>query len=180
MSEQTTYKSKDGTEIPIFLVRRKDTKYDGSAPTVLYGYGGFRVGLFPRFSRSRAIWAEKGGIWAVACLRGGIEYGEAWHEDGALENKQNVFDDFIAGADWLVKTGKTSRDKLAIWGGSNGGLLVAAVVNQRPDLCAAGVCSVPLTDMLRYHRFQYAKSWTKELGDPDKPDEYAYIKTWSP
>ncbi len=180
VSTQTTYKSKDGTEIPIFLLHRKDVKLDGSAPTVLYGYGGFRVGMYPYFSRSRALWAELGGVFAVACLRGGDEFGEDWHQAGCLANKQNVYDDFIAGADWLVSSGKASRKKLAIQGGSNGGLLVAVCVNQRPDLCGAAICSVPLTDMLRYHKFQYAKSWTKEYGDPDKAEEFTWIRPYSP
>jgi prolyl oligopeptidase len=180
VSVQTSYESKDGTEVPIFLLHHKDTKLDGSAPTVLYGYGGFRVGLYPRFSRSRAIWAERGGVYAVACLRGGAEFGEAWHQAGCLGNKQNVFDDFIAAADWLVSTGRASRAKLAIQGGSNGGLLVATCINQRPDLASAVVCGVPLTDMLRFHKFQYAKSWTKEYGDPDVAAEYAWIRPYSP
>ena len=180
VSTQMTYPSKDGTQVPIFLLHRKDTKLDGSAPTILYGYGGFRVGLYPGFSRSRAIWAELGGVLAVACLRGGDEFGEGWHKDGCLGNKQNVYDDFIAAADWLVETGKASRGKLAIQGGSNGGLLTAVVANQRPDLCRAVISAVPLTDMLRYHKFQFAKSWTMEYGDPDKPEEFAWIRPYSP
>ncbi len=180
VSTQTTYPSKDGTAIPVFLLHRKDVKLDGSAPTVLYGYGGFRVGLYPHFSRTRAVWAEEGGVWVVACLRGGDEFGEAWHQAGCLANKQNVYDDFIAGADWLVSTGRAKRETLAIQGGSNGGLLVAVCVNQRPDLCRAAVCSVPLTDMLRFHRFQYAKSWTKEYGDPDDAKAFTWIRAYSP
>ncbi|MDJ0523245.1 MAG: prolyl oligopeptidase family serine peptidase [Planctomycetota bacterium] len=180
VSTQTTYKSKDGTAIPIFLLHRKDVKLDGSAPTILTGYGGFRVGIYPRFDRRRALWAEHGGVLAVACLRGGDEFGEAWHEAGSLANKQNVFDDFIAAADWLVESGKASRERLAIQGGSNGGLLVAVCVNQRPDLCAAAVCAVPLTDMLRFHRFQYARMWTKEYGDPDDAKAFAWIRRYSP
>lgn len=180
VSERFTYKSKDGTEIPIFILRRKDVALDGRAPTVLYGYGGFRVGLYPRFSRSRAMWAELGGVFCVANLRGGDEFGEAWHQAGCLANKQNVYDDFIAGADWLVSSGKAARDRLAVEGGSNGGLLTAVVVNQRPDLCRAGISSVPLTDMLRYHKFQFAKSWTKEYGDPDVAEEFKWIRPYSP
>jgi prolyl oligopeptidase len=178
--ERTTYPSKDGTRIPIFLLHRKDQPLDGSRPTVLYGYGGFRVGLYPHFARTRALWADLGGVLAVACLRGGNEYGEAWHQAGCLANKQNVFDDFEAGADWLVSTGRASRERLALQGGSNGGLLVAVCVNQRPDACRAAVAEVPLTDMLRYQRFQYARSWTKEYGDPDVPAEFAWIRPWSP
>ncbi len=180
VSTQTTYPSKDGTQIPVFLVHRKDVKLDGSAPTVLYGYGGFRAGMYPYFSRMRGIWAALGGVTAIACLRGGDEFGEAWHQAGCLGNKQNVYDDFIAGADWLVSSGKTSRDRLAIQGGSNGGLLVAVCVNQRPDLCRAGISGVPLTDMLRFHRFQYAKSWTKEYGDPDVKEHFEWIRAYSP
>lgn len=180
VSEMVLYPSKDGTKIPMFILRHKDTKLDGTAPTVLYGYGGFRVSLWPRFSRTRALWAERGGVWCVANLRGGDEFGEAWHEAGCLGNKQNVFDDFIAAADWLVSTGKASRSRLAIQGGSNGGLLTATVANQRPDLCRAVISAVPLTDMLRYHRFQYAKSWTKEYGDPDVEEEFHWIRPYSP
>lgn len=180
VSSQTTFKSKDGTAVPLFLLHRKDTPLDGTAPTILYGYGGFRVGMAPYFSRSRALWAEMGGVLAVACLRGGDELGEAWHQAGSLGNKQNVFDDFIAAADWLVSSGRASRERLAIKGASNGGLLVAVVANQRPDLCAAVHCGVPLTDMLRYHRFQYARSWTKEYGDPDVAEQFAWIRPYSP
>ncbi len=179
-SERMDLPSKDGTRIPVMLLRRKDTPLDGSAPTILYGYGGFRVGVVPAFSRSAALWAELGGVYAVASLRGGDEFGEAWHEAGSLGRKQNVFDDFIAVADGLVAAGKARRERLAIMGGSNGGLLVAACANQRPDLCRAVVCSVPLTDMLRYHRFQYAKAWTKEYGDPDVAEHFAWIRPWSP
>ena len=180
VATQTTYESKDGTAIPLFLLHRKDVKLDGKAPTILYGYGGFRIGLFPRFSRTWGLWADMGGVLAVACLRGGSEFGEAWHQAGCLGNKQNVFDDFIAAGDWLVESGKASREKLAIQGGSNGGLLVAVTINQRPDLCNVAVCGVPLTDMLRYHEFQYAKSWTKEYGDPDVAEEFAWIRPYSP
>jgi len=177
---RSTYPSKDGTRIPIFLLHRKDVPLDGKAPLVLSGYGGFRVGRYPGWSPASALWAELGGVFAVACLRGGDEFGETWHKAGSRGTKQNVYDDLIAGADWLVSTGRAHRDRLAIQGGSNGGLLVAAVANQRPDLCRAVVCSVPLTDMLRYHRFQYAKVWTKEYGDPDVEAEYRWIRPYSP
>jgi prolyl oligopeptidase len=180
VSERVDLPSKDGTMIPVFLLRRKDTPLDGSAPTVLYGYGGFRVGQYPGFSRSWALWAEMGGVYAVASLRGGDEFGEEWHEAGCLGNKQNVFDDMIACADGLVAQGKVGRERLAVMGGSNGGLLVATVANQRPDLCRAVVCSVPLIDMLRYHRFQYALSWTKEYGDPDVKEHFDWIRPYSP
>ena len=180
VSVQTTYASQDGTQVPIFLLHKKGMKLDGSQPTILNGYGGFRVGLYPNYSRTRALWAEMGGVFAVACLRGGDEFGEDWHQAGCLAHKQNVFDDFIAAADWLVSTGRASREKLAIQGGSNGGLLVAVCVNQRPDLCRAAICGVPLTDMLRYHHFQYAKSWTKEYGDPDVEEHFHWIRPYSP
>lgn len=180
VSERVDLPSKDGTKIPVFLLRHKDTPLDGSAPTVLYGYGGFRVGQYPGFSRSWSLWAEQGGVYAAASLRGGDEFGEDWHAAGCLGTKQNVFDDMIACADGLVAAGKVQREKLAIMGGSNGGLLVAAVANQRPDLCRAVVCSVPLIDMLRYHRFQYAMSWTKEYGDPDVKEHFDWIRPYSP
>ena len=180
VTERATYKSRDGTRIPIFMLRRKDVPLDGAAPIVLSGYGGFRVGRYPGWSASAALWVEAGGVHAVACLRGGDEFGEEWHQAGSLAKKQNVFDDFIAGADWLVETGRARRDRLAILGGSNGGLLVAACVNQRPDLCRAAVSAVPLTDMLRYHRFQYAKVWTQEYGDPDVKEEFGWIRPYSP
>jgi prolyl oligopeptidase len=180
VSERLDLPSKDGTKIPVYVLRRKDTPLDGSAPTILYAYGGFRAGQYPAFSRSLGLWAELGGVYAVASIRGGDEFGEEWHEQGCLGKKQNVYDDFIAVADGLVKAGKAKRETLAIQGGSNGGLLVAVVANQRPDLCRAVVCSVPLTDMLRFHRFQYAKSWTKEYGDPDVKEHFDWIRPYSP
>jgi len=147
--EQVRYASRDGTEVPMFVVHRKGLPRDGRRPTLLYGYGGFDVNLTPGFSSSLAYWLEKGGVYAVANLRGGGEYGEAWHEAGMLEKKQNVFDDFIAAAEWLLKSGYTSRDRLAIEGGSNGGLLVGAVLTQRPDLFGAAVCQVPVAEIGR-------------------------------
>jgi len=180
VSTKTSYKSKDGTGVPIFLLHRKDVTPDGTQPVLLTGYGGFRLGRYPRFSRKEALWADLGGVLAVASLRGGDEFGEAWHQAGCLGNKQNVFDDFIAAADWLVETKRASRGRLAIQGRSNGGLLVAVCLNQRPDLCRAAICGVPLTDMLRYHRFQYAKSWTQEYGDPDVAEQFAWLRAYSP
>lgn len=179
-TDRRTYPSKDGTRIPIFLLHRKDVPLDGKAPTILSGYGGFRVGRYPGWNAAAALWADAGGVYAVACLRGGDEFGEDWHAAGCLSKKQNVFDDFVAGADWLVETGRARRERLAILGGSNGGLLVAACLNQRPDLCRAAICAVPLTDMLRFHRFKIAKIWTKEYGDPDLKDEFAWIRPYSP
>jgi len=180
VAERFLVPSKDGTKIPLFVLRRKDVPLDGRAPTVLYGYGGFRVGQTPTWAALRALWAEMGGVYVTACLRGGDEYGEAWHAAGCLANKQNVYDDMIASAEGLVAQGKASRARLAIAGGSNGGLLVAVVANQRPDLCRAVLCAVPLTDMLRFHRFQFAKIWTKEYGDPDVEAEYRWIRPYSP
>ena len=180
VSERLDLPSKDGTKIPVFVLRRKDVPLDGRAPTVLYGYGGFRVGQYPGFSRSWGVWAEQGGVFCAAAIRGGDEFGEEWHAAGCLSCKQNVYDDFIACADGLVAAGKAKRERLAIMGGSNGGLLVAVVANQRPDLCRAVVCNVPLIDMLRYHRFQYAKSWTKEYGDPDVKEHFDWIRPYSP
>ena len=180
VSKKVMYSSKDGTQVPLFIMHHKDTRLDGSAPTIVYGYGGFRVGLYPRFSRTRSIWARMGGVYCVACLRGGNEFGEAWHEGGALGNKQNVYDDFIGACEFLVKEGMARSEHVGIWGGSNGGLLTAVTVNQRPDLVAAGISGVPLTDMLRYHKFQYAKVWTKEYGDPDIAEEFAWIRPYSP
>jgi prolyl oligopeptidase len=180
VTERFRYPSKDGTEIPLVVLRRKDVPLDGKAPTLLYGYGGFRVAQVPRWSPTTALWVEMGGVFCAASLRGGDEFGEEWHAGGCLGKKQNVFDDFVAAADWLVSTGRAARERLAIRGGSNGGLLVAVVANQRPDLCRAVVCNVPLTDMLRFHRFQYAKTWTKEYGDPDEEACYRWIRPYSP
>src|SRR5699024_887587 len=146
------YPSKDGTMIPMFLTHRKGIELDGEHPVLLNGYGGFNISLTPAFNPAVLRWVEKGGIYAVANLRGGDEYGEKWHRAGMLENKQNVFDDFIAAGEWLIENNYTSRKKLAITGGSNGGLLVAACMVQRPDLFGAVICRVPVIDMLRYHK----------------------------
>ncbi len=150
---QVLYPSKDGTNIPLFLTYKKGVTLDGSNPTLLYGYGGFNINMTPIFSPTRLAWIEKGGIYAHACLRGGSEFGEAWHQAGMLANKQNVFDDFIAAGEWLIANNYTSRNRLAIEGRSNGGLLVAACMIQRPDLFGAVHCGVPVIDMFRYHKF---------------------------
>jgi prolyl oligopeptidase len=180
-TKQVFYPSKDGTIIPMFLTHRKGLKLDGQNPTLLYGYGGFNVNMTPNFGPLRLEWLEQGGIYAVANLRGGNEYGEAWHQAGILENKQNIFDDFISAAEWLIDSKYTSTPKLAIWGGSNGGLLVAACEIQRPDLYGAVICSVPVTDMLRYHRFTVGRYWIGEYGDAENnADQFRFMYAYSP
>ncbi len=179
-SEQVFYESKDGTRIPMFIVHKKGLKMDGQNPTYLYGYGGFNISLTPYFSFSRLVWLEHGGIYAVPSLRGGSEYGEAWHEAGMLDRKQNVFDDFISAAEYLINVGYTSPEKLAIAGGSNGGLLVSAVMMQRPDLFGAVECGVPVADMLRYHKFTIGWAWVNEYGSADESDQFPYLYAYSP
>ncbi len=178
--EQARFASKDGTEIPMFVVHRKGLKRDGSHPALLTGYGGFTLSQTPSFSARAALWVERGGVYAVANLRGGSEFGEAWHKAGMLEKKQNVFDDFLGAAQWLVANKYTSKEKLAISGGSNGGLLVGAALTQRPDLFAAVVCSYPLLDMVRYHKFLVASYWVPEYGSSDDPQQFPYIYQYSP
>jgi len=178
--QQVFYESKDGTRIPMFLVHRKGLEKTGDHPTLLTGYGGFNISLTPRFSERVALWVESGGIYAVANLRGGGEYGEEWHEAGMKENKQNVFDDFIAAAEWLVDQGYTNPHKLAIQGGSNGGLLVGAAMTQRPDLFEAVVCAVPLLDMVRYHQFMVAQFWVPEYGSSEDPEQFKALLAYSP
>lgn len=174
------YTSKDGTKVPIFIVHKKGIKLDGNNPTLLYGYGGFNVGMSPSFIGSRAMFVNRGGVYAIACLRGGDEYGEQWHQDGMLFKKQNTFDDFIAAGEYLISENYTNTEKLAIQGGSNGGLLVGAVITQRPDLFKAAICAVPLLDMVRFHKFLIARYWIPEYGDPDKKDEFQNILSYSP
>jgi prolyl oligopeptidase len=178
--EQVFFPSKDGTRVSMFIVRRKDLKKDGSTRALLYGYGGFQVSETPAFSGSIFPWLERGGLFAVANLRGGGEYGEDWHKAGMLLKKQNVFDDFIAAAETLVREGYTQSDKLAIYGGSNGGLLVGAAVTQRPDLFAVALCGVPLLDMVRYHLFGSGKTWISEYGSADDPDLFKALYAYSP
>ena len=177
---QRWFTSRDGTEAPMFVVHRPGVVLDGSNPTLLTGYGGFNNSMTPAFSALATTWLESGGVFALANLRGGGEFGEAWRRAGMLENKQNVFDDFIAAAEHLVAEGYTSSRHLAIRGGSNGGLLVGAVSNQRPDLFGAVVCTYPLLDMVRYHRFLVASFWVPEYGSSDDPEQFAYLHAYSP
>ena len=178
--KQVWYDSKDGTPVSMFIVHKKGLKLDGNNPTILYGYGGFNIPQTPYFSSTMFPWYENGGVYAVANLRGGGEYGNAWHEAGMLENKQNVFDDFIAAGEWLVENGYTNPSKLGIAGGSNGGLLTGAVVVQRPDLFSAVISSVPLLDMVRYQNFLMARYWVPEYGTAENAEQYEFIKKYSP
>jgi len=179
-TEATFYPSKDGTKIPIFLVHKKGIKKDGSNPTLLYAYGGFNIVQSPTFSAARLALLEQGFVYANANLRGGGEYGEQWHQQGMKLKKQNVFDDFIAAADWLVDQQYTSRDKLAVQGGSNGGLLIGAVINQRPDLCRVAIPQVGVMDMLRFHKFTIGWNWIADYGSSDNPDEFKALYAYSP
>ena len=178
--KQVWYASKDKTRIPMFLVHGKGMRLDGSRPTLLTGYGGFNSSYTPWFTPTAVLWAEHGGVYAVANLRGGGEFGEEWHKAGMLGKKQNVFDDFIAAAEWLVQNSYTSPSKLAIQGRSNGGLLVGAALTQRPDLFGAVACGYPLLDMLRYHKFLVAQFWVSEYGSADDPAQFEYLYAYSP
>jgi prolyl oligopeptidase len=172
--------SRDGTRIPLFLTGKKGLKRDGSAAAWLYGYGGFNISFPPSFGVPAAVWLEMGGLFVQANLRGGGEYGEAWHLAGTKERKQNVFDDFIAVADFLVTQGYTGRDRLAIDGRSNGGLMIGAVLNQRPDLCAVALPTVGVMDMLRYHKFTIGAAWASDYGTSDDPEGFRYLRAYSP
>ncbi len=179
--EQRFFTSKDGTRVPMFLMRRRDIAESGQAvPTLLYGYGGFDVSLTPGFSASRIAWVEAGGAYALANIRGGGEYGKAWHDGGRLGNKQNVFDDFIAAGEFLIAQGITPAGGLAIQGGSNGGLLVGAVANQRPDLFAAGNAAVGVMDMLRFDRWTAGRYWVDDYGYPDREADFRTLRAYSP
>jgi prolyl oligopeptidase len=181
LTRQVFVTSRDGTRVPMFLTHRRDLPLDGDNPTLLYGYGGFSVAVMPTFAVSRLAWLEMGGVYASANLRGGSEYGEEWHQAGMLQNKQNVFDDLIACAEYLVATGVTSRERLAIMGGSNGGLLVGAAMTQRPDLFAAAVPAVGVMDMLRFHRFTIGWAWVSDYGNADgDAEQFKTLYAYSP
>ena len=180
VAEQITYQSKDGTAVRLFLLHNETTTPNGTRPTVLYGYGGFNIPLTPAYSSTILAWVEAGGVYAIANLRGGSEEGEAWHRAGMRENKQNVFDDFIAAGEWLVANGWTSPGHLGITGGSNGGLLVGAALTQRPDLFASVICSAPLLDMIRYEQFGLGESWNDEYGTVADPEEFGWLIDYSP
>ncbi|WP_188206992.1 prolyl oligopeptidase family serine peptidase [Alkalibacillus aidingensis] len=179
-TEQVFFTSKDGTKVPMFITKKKELPLDGQNPVILYGYGGFNISVTPSFNPAILRWLEKGGIYAVANLRGGSEYGEEWHRAGMLENKQNVFDDFISAGEYLIEQNYTRQEKLSIMGGSNGGLLVAACMVQRPDLFGAVICRVPVIDMLRYHRFTIGQFWIPEYGSAENPEHFPFLYQYSP
>lgn len=177
---QRFYRSRDGTRVPMFIVHRRDLDMSKSHPTLLYAYGGFNASMLPSFSATRVAWMEQGGVFAVANIRGGGEYGKAWHDAGRLAKKQNVFDDFIAAAEYLIREGITSKDQLAVQGGSNGGLLVGAVVNQRPDLFAAALPAVGVMDMLRFDRWTAGRYWVDDYGYPNREADFRTLWAYSP
>jgi prolyl oligopeptidase len=180
VTEQVFATSGDGTRIPMFLTYRRDVVPDGDVPTLLYGYGGFQIAIGPMFKPEWLAWLERGGLLAVACLRGGGEYGKAWHDSGRLANKQNVFDDFAACARWLAASGWTRSERIGISGRSNGGLLVGAMLTQCPELFGAAIAEVGVMDMLRFHKFTIGWGWTSDFGSPDDPDEFRTLLSYSP
>ena len=181
VTEQVFYQSKDFTKIPMFITYKKGLEKNRKNPTILYGYGGFNISQTPRFSTTNIVWLENGGVYAVANLRGGGEYGEKWHLAGTQLNKQNVFDDFIYAAEYLIDNDYTSSDYLAIRGGSNGGLLVGATMIQRPDLMKVAIPAVGVMDMLRYHQFTAGAGWSADYGTADdSPEMFEYLRNYSP
>ena len=180
ITKQIFYPSKDGVEIPMFITHHKDLELDGTNPTYLYGYGGFDISIKPHYSTVNRVWLEMGGVLAIANLRGGGEYGADWHDAGRLKNKQNVFDDFHAAAEYLIAEGYTKTEHLGIGGRSNGGLLVGAAITQRPDLYGAALPGVGVLDMLRFHKFTIGHAWTSDYGDPDDPEMFPVIHAYSP
>ncbi|HLL76301.1 MAG TPA: prolyl oligopeptidase family serine peptidase [Pyrinomonadaceae bacterium] len=179
-TKQVFYTSKDGTRVPMFITHRKGLKLDGQNPTLLYAYGGFQISQTPGFSVSNLIWMEMGGVYAVANIRGGGEYGKAWHEAAIKSKRQNAFDDFIAAGEWLISNKYTTNKKLAVMGGSNGGLLVGVVLNQRPDLFGAALPAVGVMDMLRFHKFTIGRAWVSDFGSADDAEEFKHIYAYSP
>jgi prolyl oligopeptidase len=180
VTEQVFCRSADGTRVPMFITYKRGLRRDGSNPTYLYAYGGFNISLTPAFSVGNLVWMEMGGIFAQPNLRGGGEYGKSWHEAGMKRSKQNVFDDFIAAAEWLIENGYTNTSRLAIGGGSNGGLLVGACMTQRPDLYRACLLSVGVLDMLRFHKFTIGWAWVSDYGSPEDAEEFGALLAYSP
>jgi prolyl oligopeptidase len=178
--EQLWFASKDGTKVPMFLTRMRNVEKNGELPVMLYGYGGFNISLSPAFNASRIAWLEAGGVYVQVNLRGGGEFGQAWHEAGMKEKKQNVFDDFMGAAEHLIREGWTKPSRLAISGGSNGGLLVAACLLQRPDLFGCALPAVGVMDMLRFHKFTIGWAWQSEYGSPDKAEDFRVLRGYSP